>query len=171
MPTAWFIVPYTRKIETDERPNSATRWVDINNQQATIAADGGRWGEVEVLGNRAVVKVVTNTQAVLDNLANPYLRIPLSLLATQLNQLTTTQRNRIHTELNNMGYSDPEIQAALNLSGLSAAQLGTKTLGDVLRFAASRRQVARFDSVSQNFILDGPIQACESVDALDTSTQ
>lgn len=167
MATTWFIVPYTRKIEANgERPGSATRWADLNNHQDIIDTDAGAWAEVEVLGNRAVVKVRAS-QATLDTLAGLYLRIPLTALTMQLNQLTQAQRNRIHTELNDMGYTDPEIVSKLG----AINNIGQRTLGEVLRFAATRRQVARFDVTSSSFILDGPIQACESIDALDTSIQ
>ena len=53
MPTAWYIIPYRRR-PARRRP---TRYVAIDDHTAQIRDYGGTWSEVEVLGDRAIVKV------------------------------------------------------------------------------------------------------------------
>lgn len=60
-----------------------------------------------------------------------------------------------------MGYDDTEISNNLG------ANLKTRTLGEVLRFAASRRLKPRYDAVSDEIVLDGEVQACKLVDDIN----
>ena len=154
MAIAWFICTYKR----DPSPGPPTRYPAIVDYDDAISASGGAWAETEVLGNYALVKVRA-AQGVLDsiNSAPGYLRIPLRLLDDSLSRLTAQQRTAIKARLNAMGYDDSEILSAL---GNNLAQ---RTLGDVLRFAASRRRKPRYDVIQDIIVLDGAVQVCRPV--------
>lgn len=162
MPIAWFICNYKR----DQTPGPPTRYVAMNDYSDAIYGEGGQWSETEVLGNYALVKVRAS-QATLNAIASDpgYLRIPLSRLDDSLSTLTAQQRTAIKNRLNAMGYSDGELQAAL---GNNLAQ---RTIGDALRFAASRRLKPRYDAVQDLIVIDGPVQTCRLVADVDREVQ
>lgn len=158
MPVAWFICTYKR----DPNPGPPTRYCAMLDFDDQIQADGGHWAETEVLGNYALVKTRASTATLVAIAADPgFLRIPLSRLNDSLSSLSAQQRNAIRTRLNAMGYSDSDILTAL---GNNLAQ---RTLGDILRFAASRRLKPRYDAVQDLIVLDGAIQVCRPVADVD----
>lgn len=157
MPVAWFIVPY----KTDpEKPR--TKYCAIDDFTAQIKASGGAWSEVEVLGNRAIAKVRA-PGSVLAALANVtgFKLLPKARLDDELWDLSPTVKAAIKDELLDAGYSLSEITTRFD------RDLGNYTLRDVLRFMATRRLKQRYDEQSQTIVLDGPPQACESIDKLD----
>lgn len=157
MAIQWFICTYKRT--TGRMPG---RYCAMDDYTPQILADSGSWSETEVLGGYALVKVRAS-DATLNTIANDagFLRIPIALLDTQLSTLTSQQRTAIRDRLNAMGYSDSEILAALGNN------LGQRTLGQVLRFAASRRLKPRYDAIQDLIVLDGEIQTCRLVDDVD----
>ena len=156
MALAFYLVPYALRIGTD-RP---TRYCQMDDFTSQITADGGTWSEVEVLGNHAIVKVRASaaTHVLIDA---QFQRIPVSRLDDPLNTLTTNQLLALRNKVVALGYSLPEINAALG------SDLSLITLGQLLRFIASRRLKPRYDAGTDKIMLDGPVQVCESVDALD----
>jgi hypothetical protein len=138
----------------------------MDDHTAAIRADGGAWAETEILGNMAIVKVRA-TAATLTTIADAtgFTRLPLSVLDNSLASLSTTQRTAIRNKLNDMGYSVAEIQARFG------SDLSIYTLGDVLRFAASRRLKPRYDAATDTIILDGAQQPCRSVTSVDAEIQ
>lgn len=157
MPIAWFICTYKRS--PGRMPG---RYCAMDDFTSTIYADGGAWSETEVLGNYALVKVRASDVTLQTIAADPgFLRIPLAVLTTLLSNLTAQQRNAIRDRILAMGYTDAEITAALGNN------LGQRTLGQVLRFAASRRRKPRYDAVQDQIMMDGEIQACRLVDDVD----
>lgn len=154
---AWFICPYKRR--PVPRP---IRYCAIDDFTAQIRADGGDWSASEVLGNSAVVKVRAS-QATLDLIAATFQRIPLSRLADSLSTLTSAQRTAIRDRLLALGYPDAEIRAALG------SNLANRTLGDVLRFAATRRLKPRYDALTDQIFVDGPQQPCRPIADVDTA--
>jgi hypothetical protein len=132
-----------------------------------ITADGGTWAETEVLGGYALVKVRA-AQTTLNTIAGVtgFQRIPLSVLTSPLSSLTTAQRNAIRTTLGNMGFTPAEILAA---AGSNAAQMGTHTLGEILRFAAQRRLKPRYDAAQDQIVLDGPSRPCRPIAEVDAA--
>lgn len=157
MSVSWFICTYKRS--SGRIPG---RYCAMDDYTAQIVADGGTWSETEVLGNYALVKVRasdTTLQTIADDPL--FLRIPLNRLDILLSQLTAQQRQLIRNRLNAMGYTDAEILAALGNN------IGQRTLGEVLRFAASRRRKPRYDEVQDLIVLDGEIVVPRLVDDVD----
>jgi hypothetical protein len=128
-------------------------------------ADGGAWSETEILGSAAVVKVRASL-ATLTTIAGTagFQYIPLTLLTAPLSSLTLAQRNAIVTKAQALGYSVAEIQAAFPGADLSAF-----TLGDVLRFLATRRLMPRYDVGSDTIICDGALQPVRPVADVDAA--
>lgn len=165
MAIAWFICGFKRTPDTPMGPNRCCAMDDFTPQ--IIQQDGGHWSASEVLGGYAVVKVRA-AQATLNTIAGSvgFQRIPLSVLTEPLSSLSTAQRTAIRTTLGNMGYTPAEILAAL---GSNAAQLGTHTLGEVLRFAAQRRLKPRYDAAQDQIVLDGAYQECTPIAVVDAA--
>ncbi len=161
MAIGYFIAPYVRKVAPAYLIGAASRYVIINDLTATILADGGSWGSVEVLGNQAIAKV-SAAAATLTAIAalTGVTRVHLSRLNDSLSTLTAGQRAAIRTLIINAGYTIAEVDARF-------PDLTQVTIGEALRFLATRRLRPRYDSGTDSIVLDGPVQACESVDALD----
>jgi hypothetical protein len=150
MAIGWFICPFKRKT----RFGQPVRYCAMNDFTATIRANGGRWSEVEFLGDRTLVKVNASA-ATLTTIAGTatFRRIPLAALNDSLSTLSSAQRTAIRDELLSAGYTLAEFNAAI-------PNLATATLGDVLRFALTRRKRARFDQPTGTIICDGPDSPC-----------
>jgi len=160
MPTAWYIIPYRRR-PARRRP---TRYVAIDDHTAQIRDYGGTWSEVEVLGDRAIVKVRAPA-AVLQALADlpGYKRIPRDRLDDSLADLPAAAKAALRDEILDMGYPIAEIRERFG------NDLGAYTLRDVLRFMARRRRKPRYDRETDTIVLDGPVQPCRDVDDLDAA--
>lgn len=155
----WFIIPYaTRTIG-----GVLVRYCKIDDFTSQIVAAGGHWSESEVLGDCAIVKVRA-PQAGIDQLdAQPgFIRIPIERLDDPLSSLSAAKKTQIRNKLEEMGYSTAEIQADLG------SDLGTKTLRQLLVFITKRRIRPRFDTTLQQIVFDGQVEACKSVDQLDS---
>ena len=149
----WFFIPYKNNL-TDYSPS---RYCAMDDFTSLIRADDGDWVESECLGNVAVVKVRASdaTLATIATTAD-FQRIPSHVdLSDTLGDLTPAQRTAIRNKLQAMGYTTSEINAAL------PANWASVTLGQVLRFAATRRLKPRWDGV--NIVLDGIVQACRDI--------
>lgn len=156
MPVAWYIVPY--KIRADEA--ELIRYPAIDDYTRQIYANGGRWAETEILGDRCIVKVRA-AAAVLTALDGIYTRIPKDRLDDSLASLPGAVKVALRNEILDAGYSLAEIQ---NRFG---SDLGQHTLRDVLRFMATRRITCRPDHVNRVFIFDGPAVSCDDIDRID----
>lgn len=162
---AWFICPMKQRPD----PNGFViplRYCGMDDfTPLIITQDGGDWSESEVLGGYAVVKVRASA-ATLSTIAGTagFQRIPRDLLDDPLSSLSTAQRRAVKDKLNEMGYTDAEISAALGNINLNLV-----TLGQVLRFAASRRLKPRWDEGNQVISLDGAFQACRPIAEVDAA--
>lgn len=169
MTIAWFICQY--KVKAGKSGLLDTRYCAMDDfTPLIITQDGGNWSESEVLGAYAVVKVNASdaTLATINGTAN-FTRIPNHIqLSDTLGDLTTNQRNTLLALLQDMGYTLAEISGAL---GDNLAGWRNHTLGQVLRFAASRRLKPRWDDVQQQIVLDGILQACRPIDDVDAAVQ
>lgn len=150
---AWYIVPYKRDVGIA----TPARYCAI--QDHTPLGVGRAWTESEVLGDRAIVKVRAPAEmlAVLDGV---YRRLPKNRLDDSLADVSVEGKRALVDEMADMGYSPAEIGAGL------PADLGACTLGDVLRFMATRRRKPRWNRGSDEIVLDGEVQACRPVDEL-----
>ena len=158
---AWFVCPYKR--QAGARP---IRYCAMDDFTAQIEADGGAWCESEVLGNHAIVKVRARATTLAAIAATAgFTRLPKDLLTSTLSDLTLVQRRVLRDCIEALGYTRTEWQTALGLD------LETRTLGDVLRFIATRRKKPRYDAAADTIVLDGPDQACESIERLDGTVQ
>ena len=155
MPVGWFICPYKLKSDA-ERPK---RYCAMDDFSAAIAADGGKWTETEVLGDRAICKVraAAGTLTTINGTAT-FRRIPLDILDDSLSTLTNGQRTAIKNELLDAGYTLAEINAAV-------PDLSVVTLRQVLHFFASRRLKPRF--AAGVIIFDGPQVTPRTVESVD----
>lgn len=154
MPIAFYIAPYKRRAGA----LTPTRYCAIDDFTAQVDA----WAESEVLGDRAVVKVRASATILSAINAEPgFIRLPKDALDNPLSDLSAGQKTALRNLLTDMGYTLAEIQARFG------ADLGTHTLGDVLRFMASRRLKPRYDQGADQIILDGPVQSCRSIDHVD----
>lgn len=158
MAIAWFICPYKRR--DSFRPG---RYCAMDDFTAAILADGGAWTETEILGNRAIVKVKASA-ATLTTIAGTagFKRLPKAALNVSLSDLTTAQKNTLRNEALDQGYTLAEIQARFG------NDLGAYTLGDVLRFMASRRRKPRYDAGTDTIVCDGVEVTPRPVDNVDT---
>lgn len=159
---AWFIAPYKRGTAYPGIPGSIRRYCIVRDLAVQIQADGGRWHAVEVLGNRAVVKVVGASVATLNAIAAlpGVVRVPKDLLNDPLSTLSGAQRTAIRNQVLDAGYTTAEVNARF-------PNLANNTLGDVLRFLATRRLKPRYDQPTDTIVCDGDVQACGSIDALN----
>lgn len=159
MPIGWFIVPYKRRSD----PNKVIRYCAMDDLSAQIASDGGKWAETEVLGDCAVVKVDASS-ATLTTISGTsgFQRIPLQRLDDPLSSLTNAQRTAIRNRILAMGYTSAEINAAI-------PNLANVTLGQVLRFIATRRLKPRYDAGTDSIILDGDAQQVRPIESVDAA--
>jgi hypothetical protein len=154
----WFFAPYKR------RPaDSPTRYCAMNDFNTQIEADGGAWREAECLGNYAVCKVRASvgTLAAIRDTAG-FQRINVTLLSDPLSSLTVNQRQGIRDFLvGTLGFPLAELQERF------PNDLGTYTLGDVLRFALRRRLKPRYAAGADAIVLDGAVQPTLAVEQVD----
>ncbi len=160
MAIAWFICPYKR--ETFNVGPFVGRYCAMMDFSPQIKADGGAWSESEVLGNHAIVKVRASAETLdLINAAQGFIRLPKTLLTESLSSLTNAQKTAIVDKLKALGYTITEIRDNLGNN------IGNKTLGDVLRFAARRRLKPRYDKDTDTILLDGPEQPVRPIENVD----
>jgi hypothetical protein len=166
MALAWFICQY--KIKTGNwRP---VRYCAMDDFTAQINADGGSWAESEVLGGYALVKVRANTTTLttIGGTTN-FQRIPNWVnLSDILSTLTTAQRTAIQNRILAMGYTQAEINAVM---GNNLTAWRTRTLRQLLNFIAQRRLKPRWDSETQQIVLDGVLVACKPIASVDAEVQ
>lgn len=161
MSVGWYLAPYKVRTERSGRPARYCAMDDFTPQ--IMGVDGGDWSESEILGDIAVVKVRASL-ATLSTIAGtaPFFRIPNHTAPSDtLGDLTGAQRNALLNKLQALGYTSAEIQAALPANWVSL------TLGQVLRFAATRRLKPRWDDVAQVIKVDGIVQACRPIADVD----
>lgn len=166
MTIGWYLVPNALRPSPRSVGNPYIIYCAADDYTQQITADGGDWSNTEVLGGYNIVKVRAS-DATLTMLAGLFQRIPVALLDNSLSSLTAAQKNQIHTTINNMGYSDADITAALG----NFNQIGQKTLRQLLNFIASKRQIARYSAVSDSILYDGAIVAPTPVDVVDAAVQ
>ena len=157
MALAWFLCSYKRR----DRGSLPGRYCAMDDFTPQIRADGGRWSETEILGDRAIVKVqalVVTLTAIAATAG--FRRIPLDRLDDPLSSLRPAQRTAIRNEITDAGYTLAELNAAI-------PDLASATLGQVLRFMARRRLKPRYDVGTDAIVLDGPVQVCRTIESVD----
>ncbi len=92
---------------------------------------------------------------------NFFKRIPKDALDNSLSDLSNAAKTALKNEILDMGYTLQEVNNRF------PGDLGDYTLRDVLRFMATRRRKPRYDSGTDEIVLDGEEVGCEDVDALD----
>lgn len=160
MPIGWYIVPYKRRLAT----RLPTRYCEMDDYTSEIYSYGGQWTETEVLGNVAIVKVRAR-QAILDALDARFQRIPRDRLDDSLAGLSQQVRTKLRNNLLDVGYMNTEIHEAFS------GGLENYTLRDYFHFWARRRLKPRYDSETDEIVIDGPIQACRPIESVDTKVQ
>ncbi len=159
---AWFLCPYKRRISS-----RVIRYCAMDDFTVQIEADGGRWSEIEILDpgmGRCLVKVVGAAPATLTaiNAAAGFVRIPADAIDSPLSSLSGAQRTAIRNQILACGYTTAEVNARF-------PNLANNTLGEALRFLATRRRKNRYDSGTDTIICDGDVLPCLDVDALEGS--
>lgn len=163
MPIGLFLAPYIRRTDTLFAQTHPVRMLIVNTLNDAINADGGSWREVEILGNQAIVKVRASSATLTAiGALNGVTVIPLTHLDDPLSSLTAGQRTSIRNVILNAGYTPTEVNNRF-------PNIANATIGDVLRFLATRRLKPRYDSGTDTIVLDGLVEQCNSVDDLDSS--
>lgn len=159
MAIAWFIAKYKRRLPA-RRP---TIYCPVDDYTEQIVAEGGAWREIEVLGGYALVKVRASVATLQTIAADPLvIYVPLAKLDDPVSSLTANQRTALRNLLLSMGYTAAELLAAL-------PNIAQATLGQVLRFAATRRQLPTYDGATDTINFNGQVQDCIPVDVIDAS--
>jgi hypothetical protein len=158
MPAAWFIVPYKRRPDTPQ----PTRYCAMDDFTGQIEKDGGAWAETEILGGHALVKV----RAGADTLASiasaaGFFRLEKAAPGDSLADPAPAQTAALQDKLQALGYPLNEIRDCLG------ADIGLKTLLDVLKFAARRRLKPRYDAASDTIVCDGEAQSVRPIEDVD----
>lgn len=158
---AWFICPYKRDTPLPGLPHVPRRYCAMRDFNDLITSDGGDWRETEILGDRAIVKVRASPSTLSTiNAAPGFVRIPLDAMDNPLSSLSSAQRTAIRNQVLDAGYTNAEVTARF-------PNLATNTVGDVLRFLATRRKKPRYDAATDTIVLDGADQPCVPIDAID----
>jgi hypothetical protein len=158
MPIGWYIIPYKR------RPNRPipSRYPEIDDYSDQIRVAGGQWSETEVLGDRCIVKVRAPVGVLNAIDAVPgFKRIPRDRLDDSLSDLPVGVRTALRNEVLSMGYTEQEVHDRFG------SDLGSYTLRQVLRFMATRRLDTRYDSNSDEIILDGQERTPRTIESVD----
>lgn len=157
MAIAWFICPYKRRVG-DAMP---TRYCAMNDFTRQLRDAGGDWREVEILGDRAIVKV-RGPSAALTSIATTqgFHRLPSSDFNTPLSELTQGQRTTLKNLVIDAGYTREEFDEA-------HPDMTLITMKQVLKFLARRRLKPRYDEASDTIFIDGPVQPTGSIDQLN----
>ncbi len=155
---AWFLNPYKRDVDAPH----PTRYPAIDDFADVIHADGGNYATTEVLGDYALSKVEAHpaTLVALDNQPG-FVGIPAARLNDPLSSLTAAQKTRIRNQVLALGYTAQEIQDRVG------GDLGAVTLGQLLRFIATRRLTPRYDPDTDQIILDGKVETPLPVEEVD----
>jgi len=158
VPVAWFVCP----MERVPHPRRVIRRCAMDSFTQLIEADGGGWAESEVLGQRAVVKVRASAQTLtVIGQAPGFIRVPAARLGDPLSSLSAGQRTALRNVVLDLGYTAGE------LADRFPGGLGTVTLGELLRFIASRRRKVRYDQATDSIVDDGPEVVPVPVDVVD----
>jgi len=132
-----------------KRPSRTCR---ISEFRDAILADSGKFRVVEVLGNHAIVKVLATVETLQAIAAADGInRFPKDQLNDSLSSLTTNQKDFLNTKIQALGYSLSEIRDRFG------DDLGSYTLGDVIKFIAKRRKKPRYDIFTDTITADGDI--------------
>ncbi len=162
---AWYISPYKIKKEPLGATHHNRRYCAMNDYTSVIFGEGGNWTEVEVLGNRAIVKVRASA-GTLTILNGAFKRIPKDILNDSLSDLPSGAKQALKNEAIDMGYSIAELQARF------PNDLGTYILKDVLKFYAKRRRKPRYDAIDDTIYMDGNERSCgRTVESVDEGVQ
>ena len=157
MAIAWYICPYKRRPST----GFPARYCAMNDFTQQLNAAGGDWREVEILGDRAIVKV-RGPSAALTSIAQTtgFSRLPSADFNKPLSELTVNQRTALKNLVIDAGYTREEFEA-------EHPDMTVITMKQVLRFLAKRRLKPRYDAATDTIFADGIIQTPESVDKLN----
>ena len=167
---AFFLAPYAvgsgdpraPDLPSTTDPDANFRFCRIAEHTSAVRADGGGWRETEILGDAALVKVRASV-ATLATIAETFYRFPLVALDDPLSSLNGRQRSDMNAALLSLGFTQSEIDAALNLR--------TDTFGAVLRFITARdasRPGGWTDETKTAYTLTGAKVRPESADDLDS---
>jgi hypothetical protein len=135
MAVGWFVTQLAQRSPSRFGPNAFEYYCPVDDLVPQILADLGatRWAEAP--GGQYVVKVRASASTLAAVAALPnVVQLPVSALTSPLNTLTAGQKTAIVNRLTGappggMGIPSAALTAALG------ADIGTHTLGDVLRFA------------------------------------
>ena len=162
----WYIVPY--EIDTSESapgyPLRNSRRIAMCRYNQQIWAAGGKWHGIEVLGNRAIVKIRA-PQAVLNALDGVFKRFPKDKFDDSLIDLPVAVKAALKNELLDMGYSLAEIKQRFG------NDLGQYTLKDVLLFIARRRLIPRYDKNADETVFDSGTRNCQPLQQVEDRIQ
>lgn len=158
----WYIVPYVRDYSIGSPQPARHCELCLYNKQIWDA--GGKWTCVEVLGNRAIVKIKAPA-AILNMIDSKYKRLPKDRLGDSLSDLPNNIKIALKNEILDMGYTIAEVKAKFG------SDLGQFTLRDVLKFMAKRRLKPRYIPETDTIVCDGIEQRCRNIEYVNSKVQ
>jgi hypothetical protein len=153
----WFISRYAID-RSDRNPSLA---LDIYSNPAFLS--GLAKGSESEVGNAGFAVVLVDAdQALLDELSVIYYGFPQIALTATINSsgINSAKKQELWSKLVELGFNDTDITARLG------ANIGNRTLREVLDFCTRYRVVPSYVSASQSFVYDGVTVPALDVDSV-----
>lgn len=150
MATYWWICRYVKAMGEFGRP--FVRVSAFESYHDDLTKEGAKWRYEEIAGNRCLVRAeMSGALAQTIALDVNCLPLPLKRLDQTLGELSLAARNTLRDIAVEMGYSLTEIRDRLGNN------LASVTLGQLLRFLASRRIKPQYNADKTDVVFDGPV--------------
>lgn len=150
MATYWWICRYVKAMGEFGRP--FVRVSAFESYHDDLTKEGAKWRYEEIAGNRCLVRAeMSDALAQTIALDVNCLPLPLKRLDQTLGELSPQARSTLQDLAVEMGYSLTEIRNRLGNN------VATVTLGQLLRFLASRRIKPRYSDDKTDVVFDGPV--------------
>ncbi len=167
MAVGWFIAAYKRRVPAPF--NGFVRYCPVDDFTGQVLADGGDWREIETPGGFCLVKVRASPATLSTVAAAPGIQqLPAAALNASLGSLSAGAKTAIVNKVTSsppagMGIPLATLQAALG------ADIGTHTLGDVLRFCAQTRAAGgiRYVAGNDTVVYDQPFTQAMTPDLVE----
>lgn len=148
--TYWWLCRYVKSVGEFNKPFVRVSAFELYYHD--LVRDGAKWRYEEIAGNRALVRAEMS-DALAQTIAMDVncLPLPLNRLDQTLGELSPQARSTLQDLAVEMGYSLTEIRNRLGNN------LANVTLGQLLRFLASRRIKPRYNADKTDVVFDGPV--------------